>query len=242
MRGEVLHYDDGAGNGLISGDDGVRYSFKRADLQQLRPLARGMKVDFVPVNGVATEVFVVDAAAAPQPAYAQHGYQPQPGYAAGPLESTNEDLGLWQYFMKCMRLSFNGEGRARRKEYWSFVLFNVLIFMGLYFMLLFTVGASMTASYNSYSSYGGYGYDVNPVGALFATGWGIAIVIFALVFLPASITVLIRRLHDIGLTGWWILAGFVPFLGGLFLFICTLIPSERRVNKHGLYPKPVTPY
>jgi uncharacterized membrane protein YhaH (DUF805 family) len=57
-------------------------------------------------------------------------------------------------------------------------------------------------------------------------------------FLPASLTVLIRRLHDIGWSGWLVLLQFVP-LGGLILFICTLLPSERGVNKHGPYPKAV---
>lgn len=59
MRGEILTYDDGPGAGLISGDDGHRYSFSRADLQQLTPVRAGMKVDFVPVDGVATQVIVV---------------------------------------------------------------------------------------------------------------------------------------------------------------------------------------
>lgn len=68
MRGEVLTYDDGPGSGLISGDDGIRYSFSRADLQQLTPIRAGMKVDFVAVDGTATEVIVVvnqPAASAP---------------------------------------------------------------------------------------------------------------------------------------------------------------------------------
>lgn len=59
MRGEVLTYDDGVGQGLISGDDGARYAFARADLQQLTPLRPGMRVDFVPLEGRATEVIVV---------------------------------------------------------------------------------------------------------------------------------------------------------------------------------------
>lgn len=51
MRGTVLQYDDNAGSGYISGDDGIRYTFKRSDLQQLRPISAGMKVDFVPNAG-----------------------------------------------------------------------------------------------------------------------------------------------------------------------------------------------
>ena len=65
MRGEILTYDDGPGAGLISGDDGHRYSFARADLQQLMPVRAGMKVDFVPAEGVATQIIVVAGQAAP---------------------------------------------------------------------------------------------------------------------------------------------------------------------------------
>lgn len=63
MRGEILTYDDGPGAGLISGDDGHRYSFTRADLQQLTPVRAGMKVDFVPAEGMATNIIVVAAQA-----------------------------------------------------------------------------------------------------------------------------------------------------------------------------------
>ena len=54
MRGEILTYDDTIGSGLISGDDGVRYTFARSSLAQLRPLRPGLRVDFVPADGTAT--------------------------------------------------------------------------------------------------------------------------------------------------------------------------------------------
>lgn len=126
MRGEILRYDDGSGTGLISGDDGNRYAFKRADLQQLKPVATGMKVDFVPgEGGNASEVFIIGGSAGAAPAQAAYA-------AAGlePIETTNEDLSLWEYFKKCMEKSFDGKGRARRKEYWSFVLFELLFALG----------------------------------------------------------------------------------------------------------------
>ena len=64
MRGEILTYDDTIGSGLISGDDGVRYTFARSALAQLRPLRPGMRVDFVPVDGTATEIMVVTGGSA----------------------------------------------------------------------------------------------------------------------------------------------------------------------------------
>ena len=80
MRGEILTYDDGPGAGLISGDDGLRYTFARADLQQLTPVRAGMKVDFVAEGGAATQVIVL----AQQPAgFAPTAYTPG---VANPLE------------------------------------------------------------------------------------------------------------------------------------------------------------
>lgn len=60
MRGKVLSFSDAAGQGLISGDDGQRYSFSRADLMGgARSVAAGMAVDFEGSEGVAVSVYVI---------------------------------------------------------------------------------------------------------------------------------------------------------------------------------------
>ncbi|ANP45555.1 DUF805 domain-containing protein [Candidatus Viadribacter manganicus] len=227
MRGQILHYDDGLGSGLISGDDGARYEFRRADLQQLRPLRQGMRVDFVAEGQSAAKVYIIDNPG-PQPA-TNAGAASAYNTALGDLETTNEDLGLWGYFAKAMAKSFSGEGRARRKEYWSFVLFQLIIVMGAIFAF------AMIAGVNGYD-YDGASYDASNLSSgMLALGMIIAVV----VFIPAGITVTIRRLHDIGLTGWFIFLSLIPYLGSFILLIMSLIPSERRVNKHGPYPKPL---
>src|SRR5688500_6820007 len=130
-----------------------------------------------------------------------------------------------------MRLSFNREGRARRKEYWSFVLFSLVFMIG---GLLVSAVVAGLASYSEYGS--DYGYGHSPIVSGLLALVAIELVLF---FVPANISVPIRRLHDIGLTGWFILLALVPYVGGLILFIMSLIPSERRVNQHGPYPKPL---
>lgn len=230
MRGQILHYDDGLGSGLISGDDGNRYEFRRADLQQLRPLTQGMRVDFVPNGSAASQIYVVDGAA-PQHAPA-YGGAPQQAYAGAPgaLETSNEDLSLWGYFAKCMAKSFDGEGRARRKEYWSFVLFEII-----FFFAGFVVFAILTGAGSAYDYGAGYDYSANPMAGIMVGVLGLMF----LAFIPAGITVTIRRLHDIGLTGWFIFISLIPYLGSFILLIMSFIASERRVNKHGPYPKPL---
>lgn len=103
MRGEILTYDDGPGAGLISGDDGNRYSFARADLQQLVPLQVGMKVDFVPVDATATAIIVVATA---QPISA--GYQPGVAGSGASLD--------WK------TLFLDANGRIGQKDYWIGIL------------------------------------------------------------------------------------------------------------------------
>jgi TM2 domain-containing membrane protein YozV/cold shock CspA family protein len=62
MRGKVLDFNELAGSGLISGDDGQRYSFNRAALQGgVRSVAVGADVDFQIENGQATSIYVVQS-------------------------------------------------------------------------------------------------------------------------------------------------------------------------------------
>ena len=60
MRGKVLSYDDSTAQGLISGDDGMRYAFTRGDLQDgLRVISAGTNVDFNVVEDRATSVYAL---------------------------------------------------------------------------------------------------------------------------------------------------------------------------------------
>ena len=63
MRGKVLSYDDYTGSGLISGDDGVRYTFTRGGLMGgAREAFAGQQVDFEIVDSVATNIYITSAA------------------------------------------------------------------------------------------------------------------------------------------------------------------------------------
>jgi len=205
MRGEVIDY--AAGEGLISGDDGQRYSFTDADVARRDGLAIGAKVDFVPMGLAASQIYVLAASKR--------------------FQSTNEDLTIWGYFKKCIRLYGNGEGRARRKEYWSFILFTWLILVAAVALLVVPLAAA--------ERQGGVSDALYVTVALICLA-------FLLVFLVPSITVLIRRLHDIGMSGWFALFSIIPYLGGLFVFIVALIPSQEGENRFGPYPKPRAPY
>ena len=64
----------------------------------------------------------------------------------------------------------------------------------------------------------------------------------SVIFLPPHFAVLSRRLHDVNMSGWFALLSLIPYLGGLFVLVIALIPSQEAVNRYGAYPKPRAPY
>lgn len=98
MRGQILSFDDASGAGLISGDDGIRYSFVREAVSPPASITAGLRVDFVPVAGEATNIMLL--AAAP----ASSGPSPTPGVPRDDFDFA--------------RALFSFEGRLRRSHYW----------------------------------------------------------------------------------------------------------------------------
>ncbi len=100
-------------------------------------------------------------------------------------------------------------GRSRRKEYWMFFLFNVLVGLGFLVLMLIFGGAALFAA-------GTGGDNTNPA-ALMAAGGAVGIiylinVLFSLAMLIPSIAVGVRRLHDTDRRGWWLLAPLAPYV------------------------------
>lgn len=114
----------------------------------------------------------------------------------------------------------NFEGRAGRPEYW----FSTL---GFYLLLLLAalpaVGLAVLADDD-------ISYTPLCVGYLL-----LCRIILVLTIIP-NIAVSVRRLHDIGLSGWFALGFFIPWAGYLFTLICGLIPSAAP-NKWGNGPE-----
>ncbi|GKV70074.1 DUF805 domain-containing protein [Sporosarcina sp. NCCP-2716] len=93
-----------------------------------------------------------------------------------------------------------------------------------------------------------YTLFISIIGVIFVIvdgvmGWeldedlGVTSAVFLLLTLITSVTVLIRRLHDTGRTGWWILLSFIPLVGSIVLFIFTVLDSTPGANKYGPNPK-----
>jgi len=93
-------------------------------------------------------------------------------------------------------------GRSRRKEYWMFVLFQILVYIAFLVLLTIVGGAAVMT-----------GGDAS--GVLAAGGVAVVLLalygIFSLAMIIPSIAVAVRRLHDTNRTGWWFLAPFLPY-------------------------------
>ena len=118
------------------------------------------------------------------------------------------------WFILAWQRATDFSGRSRRKEYWYFSLLNGIVFL---FMLLFAIPFSAQEK-----------PSLSAIGCMFA---------YSLIVMVPGLAVTIRRLHDIGKSGWWYFIAFVPIIGGIILFVFTLLDSEPFANQWGLDPK-----
>lgn len=107
------------------------------------------------------------------------------------------------YYTSVLRNYLGFSGRATRKEFWMFTLWNSII------MLVIAVAENLLANTASGS-------------ILMVVLW---IYVIA-VFFP-SLGVALRRLHDAGFSGWWILIDLVPFIGAIVLIVMFAQPSKN---------------
>ena len=121
------------------------------------------------------------------------------------------------WYIKCLKQYVDFSGRARRKEYWMFVLFN--------FVFSFVLGLLDTA----------FGWNSE-------LGLGILGGIYSLcVFLP-GLAVVVRRLHDVGKSGWFFLIILIPIVGAIWLIVLFCLDGQPGDNKYGPNPKELPDY
>lgn len=117
------------------------------------------------------------------------------------------------WYLEAIRNYAVFSGRSRRKAYWFFFLFNVLI--GIAASVLDGVLAIATD---------------NALPAMFNP-------LYSLVILIPSIAVSVRRLHDTDRSGWWLLISFVPCVGFFVLLYFMIQDSTPGANRFGANPK-----
>lgn len=124
--------------------------------------------------------------------------------------------------------SFRFSGRATRPEYWWFFLFEVIAITAI---LTLDIWMFINTSITNGSTVADTIAEVSPFDFLI-------VYYFILTFFP-RMAVTIRRMHDVGLSGLFYLFYFLPIVGGLVVFVLTLLPSEGDDNIHGPHRTPL---
>ncbi|MEG2248190.1 MAG: DUF805 domain-containing protein [Akkermansia sp.] len=126
-------------------------------------------------------------------------------------------------FVTCMKKYATFSGRATRSEYWLFYLWAII------FSVIPTILGSISM---------GLGNEAN---LSLLKGLGVLLMILSYLislalFLP-SFAVCVRRLHDIGKSGTYILFGLIPLVGSIILLIFACTDSQKGTNQYGISEK-----
>ena len=128
---------------------------------------------------------------------------------------------LFTYWLECFTKHYaDFSGRARRSEYWGTVLFNGLVHLA--FRILLIVGIMLEAKEVTFL-------------LLICLG------VYSLAWLLPGMAVSVRRLHDIGKSGWNLLWVLLPIVGAIMLIYWCCQDSQPEENKWGANPKFVNP-
>jgi len=122
------------------------------------------------------------------------------------------------WYLKVLKQYTDFYGRARRKEYWMFTFFNVIILMAL---MLVMIAGDVSVSKNA---------TLSIIGKILFYG-------YALVLFIPTLAVCVRRLHDIGKSGNYYFIGFIPLVGQILLLIWFCKDSQEGENEYDVNPK-----
>ena len=182
MKGNILDFSIQTNTGIISGDDQNRYNFTGAEWRGQRPPARGDRVDFdVDNTGNAIQIFTALGHSNPVQNLSSQLDK------LSDQNKAEEQFNMLDWFVKCLKNYVTFDGRARRKEFWFFMLVSFIL-----------------------------GIIVQIIDAILGTDKILNGVLNLALFLP-SLAVGARRLHDTGRSGWWQLLvltiiGIIPLI------------------------------
>lgn len=120
------------------------------------------------------------------------------------------------WYLKVLKQYADFSGRARRKEYWMFALFNMIF--GVVAMSLDNILSLKLGS----------------------LPYGVFYILYFLAVLIPGLAVCVRRLHDVGKSGWMILIVLIPIVGAIWLLVLMVTDSNPGENQYGSNPKEAT--
>ncbi len=128
-----------------------------------------------------------------------------------------------EWMLMPLRRYADFSGRSRRKEYWMFVLLQLIIYAVVGLIATMMVGADSATGDGALGIFSGVGLIL------------FVIVILAL-FIP-TLAVTVRRFHDQDKSGWFILLNFIPYIGGIIVFVFMCLEGTKGPNRFGDDPK-----
>lgn len=126
-----------------------------------------------------------------------------------------------KYFINVLKHYADFTGRARRKEFWMFMLFYWLFLIAWIILAVFCY-TTLNRNFDPMES--------SLYGSI--ASWS-----FILLFVLPSMAVTVRRLHDLGKSGYMFFIGLIPIIGQIWLFILMLMEGQHAENKYGQDPK-----
>jgi len=133
---------------------------------------------------------------------------------------------MWSWMILPYRRYAEFSGRSRRREYWSFILFYVVVYAA--FHAVFGHPQTVVSTFGATVTWGLTGIPAVVAG------------LFALASFIPSLAVAVRRLHDQDRSGWMLLLALIPLLGGFALLVLFCLEGTQGPNRYG--PDPKQPY
>ena len=131
-----------------------------------------------------------------------------------------------EWMLMPLRRYADFSGRSRRKEYWMFLLFEIIVIFGV--ILLFgTLGALGDTAENGQS----------PASIIAGGLMGLLFLAIILGFMVPRLAVTVRRLHDVDKSGWFMFISLVPLIGPIVLLIFLCTEGTKGENRYGPNPK-----
>jgi uncharacterized membrane protein YhaH (DUF805 family) len=150
---------------------------------------------------------------------------------------TTGEFAVLNYMFMPFRRYAEFSGRSRRMEFWSYNLFNLIVYAILGAVLVGTMGGM--GAFNT-----GPGSDPTAVFGVLFGGFGLVIALYVLATFIPTLAVTVRRLHDRDMSGWWYL-GFVVisliplvgFIASIAFLVIMFLPGTPGPNRFGADPK-----
>ena len=120
-----------------------------------------------------------------------------------------------KWYIKVLKQYADFKGRARREEYWMFTLFQIIF------------GVTAMIIDNLLNS------------TIYPLPYGYIYLLFILITFIPSFALAIRRLHDVGKSGWMSLIVLIPIIGAIWILVLFVTDGQKEINKWGPNPKEI---